>query len=113
MNNEDELAKLFQKYRRHLVRQLVNKYEHIPEDDIDCLYVDLWARVISNKDIIRLNGLKEYLFICLDNRVKDLIRARQRSEDVYDQSELVPLNHELDGDDATIDVIDESSLEAE
>ena len=106
------LAHLYQRYRRQLVARMAAKYEGIDLDDIDCLYTEVWDRVVANADKIRTNTFRQYLFICLDNRIKDHIRRRQASEDILDK-DTVPISDELDSKDKALEVVDDASLEAE
>lgn len=79
------------------------QYETITEDDIDQLYGDLWERVYANCDIIKREGFRNYLFIALNNRIKDFLRNRERSDDllVRDPSVILQLDESLDAVDDT------------
>lgn len=110
--NIEFLAQLFQKYRRTLVLRMAAKYDAIDLDDIDCLYTELWERVLANSQITKVNNFRQYLFICLDNRIKDYIRRKQASEDILDK-DTVPISDELDSKDKALEVADDASLEAE
>jgi DNA-directed RNA polymerase specialized sigma24 family protein len=94
----DELAQLFLKYKSGVVGRASHNYDNVGEADLELLYSELWERVVANSDIIRREGFRNYLFICLTNRIKDYLRQRERSDDLLtrDPSIIVSLNEKLD-----------------
>ena len=80
---EDEHAAQFEKCRQYTINITRWRYPYIEHDTLDMLYTDCWYSLKGAT--FQLDNMKSYLTATLANRVKDFIRDRSRSEDVFER----------------------------
>lgn len=100
----DDVANLFQQHRPAVTRYVCKVYTYVDHETMDGLYSDLWV-AFSQVNFIDQKHMKTYLIEALQNRVKNLLRDRMRSDDVMDRLPTLSLSEPV-----TLDAADKQSF---